>query len=233
MKKIIILITALSFSLTACGGFLGSKTVADNTESPNKDFDTVNGSIKVGHHANVGDLSTVNGSVKVSSNSKIGEASTVNGSVVFERDVTAKSAETVNGSIKLGENCEIQEGVETVNGSVIASTGCNIGGDFETVNGKLKATNTKIHGSVETVNGSIILLKGTTVYEDIIIHKNKSFFGNSNKKKPKVVLGKDVVVKGDLEFGRPVILYVHDSVEIDKNIENAEIHPYSGDDLPY
>ena len=233
MKKILLLIITLSFSLTACGGFLGSKTVADNTESPNKDFDTVNGSIKVGHHANVGDLSTVNGSVKVASNSKVGEASTVNGSVVFESDVIAKSAETVNGSIKLGENCKIEENVETVNGSVIAATGCNIGGDFETVNGKLKATNTQIHGSVETVNGSIILLNGSIVSDDIIIRKNKSFFGNSNKKKPRVVLGKDVVVKGDLEFGRPVILYVHDTVEIDDDIENAEVHHFSGDDKPY
>ncbi|MCF6319070.1 MAG: hypothetical protein L3J83_07305 [Proteobacteria bacterium] len=233
MKKIILLIITLSFSLTACGGFLGSKTVADNTESPNKDFDTVNGSIKVGHNAHVGDLSTVNGTIKVASMSKVGEASTVNGSVVFGSDVTAQSAETVNGSIKLGENCKIETDVETVNGSVTAKSGCNIGGDFETVNGKLKATNTKIHGSVEAVNGSIILLDRTVVYDDVIIRKNKSFFNSSNKKKPKIVLGKDVVVKGDLEFGRPVILYVHDSVDIDDDIENAEIHNYSGDDLPY
>ena len=233
MKNIILLLIALSFSLTACGDFLGSKTIADNTESTNKDFDTVNGSIKVGHHANLGDLSTVNGSIKVASNSSVGKTSTVNGSVVFENSVTAKSAETVNGSIKLGENCKIHENVETVNGSVISATGCYIGGDFETVNGKLKATNTEIHGSVETVNGSVILLNGTVVYDDIIIRKNKSFFGNSNNKKPKVVLGKNVVVKGNLEFGRPVILYVHNSVEIEDDVENAEIHRYSGDDLSY
>jgi predicted acyltransferase (DUF342 family) len=233
MNKILVFIIAMSFSLTACGGFLGSKSIADNTESPNKDFDTVNGSIKVGHHANVGDLSTVNGSVKVASNSKVGEASTVNGSVVFATDVTADSAETVNGSIKLGENCNIENKVETVNGSVTAESGCNIGGDFETVNGKLKATNTEIHGNVQTVNGSIILLQGTVVFDDIIVRKNKSFFGNSNKKKPKIVLGKSVEVKGDLEFGRPVILFIHDSVDMDDDIDNAEVHRYSGDDLPF
>ena len=232
MNKIIVLIIASTFSLAACGGFLGSKSVADNTDSPNKDYDSVNGSIKVGHNVNVGDLSTVNGSVKVASDSHVGEASTVNGSVTFAQDVTAKTAETVNGSIKLGENCTIEEDVETVNGSVFAKSGCKIGGNFETVNGKLKATNTEIQGNVETVNGNIILLDRTVVHNDIIIKKNKSFFNSSKNKNPKVVLGKNVKVKGDLEFARPVDLYIHDSVDID-DVENAEIHSFSGDDAPY
>jgi DUF4097 and DUF4098 domain-containing protein YvlB len=232
MNKIIILVIAFTFSLSACGGFLGSKTIADNTDSPNKDFDSVNGSIKVGHNANVGDLSTVNGSIKVASDSTVGEASTVNGSVKFAQDVSARTAETVNGSIVLGENCDIEEDVETVNGSVTANSGCDIGGDFETVNGRLKAINTEIHGNVETVNGNIILLDRTIVHNDIIIRKNKSFFNSSKNKRPKVVIGKNVEIKGDLEFGRPVDLYIHDSVDID-DVENAEIHSFSGDEAPF
>ena len=232
MNKILVLILSSLFSLTACGGFLGSKTIADNTEAPNKDYDTVNGSIKVGHNANVGDLSTVNGSVKVASSSKVGSAETVNGSVVFEEDVSAKSAETVNGSIKLGANCNIEEDTETVNGSITANSRCNIGGNFQTVNGKLTAIDTEIHGNVEAVNGTILLLDGTIVHDDIIIKKNKGFF-NKNKKKPVVVLGKNVVVKGDIEFGRDVKLYIHDSVDIDDDIENAEITRFSGDEKPY
>jgi len=232
MNKILVLILASTFSLTACGGFLGSKTIADNTEAPNKDYDTVNGSIKVGHNASVGDLSTVNGSVKVASSSKVGTAETVNGSIVFDEDVSAKSAATVNGSIKLGANCLVEEDVETVNGSITANSSCEIGGDFESVNGKLKAINTEIHGNVEIVNGSVVLLDGTIVHDDIIIKKNKGFF-NKNKKKPVVVLGKNVEVKGDLEFGRTVKLYVHDSVEVDDDIENAEVTKFSGDESPY
>jgi len=234
MKKIIVLIFATTLSLSACGGFLGSKNVADNTQAPNKDFDTVNGSITIGHHSNVGDLSTVNGSVKVASNSTVGEASTVNGSVVLAEGVTAITAETVNGSIKLGENCKIEEAVETVNGSIIANSGCEIGGDFETVNGKLKAINTKIHGQVKTVNGSVIMLDGTVVYEDITIKKSKGFFNKSKSKKPKVVLGKNVVVKGDLKFEKPVKLYIHDTADVDADdVENAEVISFSGDDSPY
>lgn len=233
MNKILIFILASTFSLTACGGFLGSKTIADNTEAPNKDYDTVNGSIKVGHNSNVGDLSTVNGAVKVASNSNVGEASTVNGSITFEEDVSAESAETVNGSIKLGKNCKIAESVETVNGSVTANSGCDIEGDFETVNGRLKAINTEIHGDVEMVNGNIYLLEGTIIHDDIIIHKPKGFFSSSNKKQPKVVIGKNVVIKGDLEFERTVKLYVHETADVDFDVDNVELIKYSGDEQPY
>ncbi len=232
MNKIIILIIAIFFSLTACGNFLGSKNIAENTIAPEKDFDTVNGSITIGSHSQVGDLSTVNGSVKIASDSHIGQASTVNGSIVIAENVTAESTETVNGSIKLGKNCQIEEDATTVNGSVTAQAGCVIGGDFETVNGKLKASNTKIEGDILTVNGNVILLDGSSV-DDIIIRKPKGFFNKSKKKKPKIVLGKNVKINGDLEFERPVILYIHESVDVDDEIENAEIKKFSGDELPY
>jgi len=168
----------------------------------------------------------------VASSSKIGSAETVNGSIVFEDDVSAKSAVTVNGSIKMGSNCLIEEDVETVNGSITANANCEIGGNLESVNGKLKAIQTEILGNVEIVNGSVLLLDGTVVHDDIIIKKNKGFF-NTNKKKPIVVLGKNVEVKGDIEFGKAVKLYVHDSVDLDDDIDNAELIEFSGDETPY
>ena len=61
--------------------FLGSKNIAEGTQSPDKDYDTVNGSITVGANSEVGDLSTVNGSVNVSPGTKVGSAETVNGSI--------------------------------------------------------------------------------------------------------------------------------------------------------
>ncbi|MCF6288517.1 MAG: hypothetical protein L3J53_04685 [Proteobacteria bacterium] len=233
MNKIIIIILAATFSLTACGSFLGSKTIADDTDAPNKDYDTVNGSIKVGNNANVGDLSTVNGAIKIASDSQTGEVSTVNGSITLATNVSAKSAETVNGSISLGKNCRIAETVETVNGSVTANSGCIIKGDFETVNGRLTAIKTEIHGNVEMVNGNIYLLDGTIIYDDIVIHKSKGFFNSSNKKPPIVVIGKDVVVKGDLEFERKVKLFVHDKADVDTDVDNVEVTQFSGDEKPY
>ncbi len=233
MNKYKLIIIGSLFSLTACAGFLGSKSVEDGTNAPNKDYDTVNGSIKVGHNANVGDLSTVNGSVRVSSDSQVGDASTVNGSVTFAENVKAESAETVNGSIKLGDNCDIEENVETVNGSITTNSGCIIHENVETVNGSIKVYHSEIKGDIETVNGNIYLLQGSTV-DDIIVHKpNKGWFSSSKTKTPKIVLGKNSEIKGDLEFEREVKLYVHDSVEIDDDIENADIINYSGEEKPY
>jgi len=233
MKKYKLIILGSLFSLTACAGFLGSKTIEDGTNSPSKDFDTVNGSIKVGSSANVGDLSTVNGSIKVSSSSSIGEASTVNGSITFAENVKAESAETVNGSIKLGNSCDIEENVETVNGSITTNSDCVIHENIETVNGSIKLHNSEIQGDIETVNGNIYLLQGSSV-DDIIIHKpNKGWFNNSKNKAPKVILGKNAEINGGLEFNRKVKLYIHDSVGIDSDIENAEIINYSGDEKPY
>ena len=233
MNKYKLIILGSLFSLTACAGFLGSKTIEDETNSPNKDYDTVNGSIKVGQNARVGDLSTVNGSVKVANNSHVGEASTVNGSVTFQEKVKAESAETVNGSIKLGNNCDIEKNVETVNGSITTNSGCIVHENIETVNGSININDSEIKGDIETVNGNIYLLKGSLV-DDIIVHKpNKGWFSSSKSKTPKVVLGKNTEVKGELEFERQVKLYVHESVEIDENIDNAEIINYSDDEKPF
>lgn len=233
MKNILVLILASTFSLTACGNFLGSKNIAEGTQSPDKDYDTVNGSITVGANSAVGDLSTVNGSIKISSGTSVGSAETVNGSINFTDGVKAQSAETVNGSIRLGTNCEVEEDVETVNGSIIAESGCEVEGNYETVNGKLKAINTEIHGNVKAVNGKILLLDGTHVHDDVIIEKSKGFFNSTKSKKPVVVLGKDVVVDGDLIFEKPVKLYIHDTAKYDDDFENAEVIKYSGSEEPY
>ncbi len=229
MQKILIVIIALTIAISSSAGFLGSKSVADNTDAPNKDYDTVNGSIKVGENSKVGDLSTVNGSVKVAALSSVGEAETVNGSIVLSDGVKAVSVETVNGSIKLGESCFVEKNVETVNGSIIAKSACEIGGDIETVNGKISVTNTFVKGSITAVNGKILILDQSEVSGDIVIKKSKGFFNTSKKKKPIVVLGKGVQIDGDLQFEKPVQLYIHESLEIDSDVEYAEVETFSGD----
>jgi DUF4097 and DUF4098 domain-containing protein YvlB len=229
MQKLLILAIALTVAISANAGFLGSKSVAENTDAPNKDYDTVNGSVSIGGNSKVGDLSTVNGSVKVDALSTIGTAETVNGSIVLKDGVKAESVETVNGSIKLGEGCYIEKNVETVNGSIITQSSSEIGGDIETVNGKISITNTLVKGSITAVNGKILVLDQSVVSGDIVIKKSNGFFNSSKNKKPIVVLGKNVIVEGSLEFAKPVKLYVHESVEIDSDINNAEVETFSGD----
>jgi DUF4097 and DUF4098 domain-containing protein YvlB len=229
MQKLLIIAIALTIAISSSAGFLGSKSVAENTDAPNKDYDTVNGSITVGENSKVGDLSTVNGSVKVAALSSIGEAATVNGSITLSDGVKAESVETVNGSIKLGEGCAVEKNVETVNGSIIIQSTCEIGGDIETVNGKISVTNTLVKGSITAVNGKILVLDHSVVSGDIVIQKSNGFFNTSKNKMPIVVLGKNVQIEGDLEFAKPVKLYVHESVKIDLDIDNAEIETFTGD----
>ncbi|MCF6299735.1 MAG: hypothetical protein L3J52_01215 [Proteobacteria bacterium] len=212
MKKTLI-VALMSISLSACSGVFGSKSVEAGTNSPDKDLDSVNGSIRVGAGSHIDDLSTVNGSVIVAENSTVGSAETVNGSITFSTGVTADSVETVNGSIKLGEDCMIKGDVETVNGSITAKSGCTIKGNYETVNGKLSADKTLIEGDIEMVNGKVYLENGTVLEGDLIVRKSSGFF-NSSKKMPEITIGKDVVVKGDLIFERPVKLYLHDSAKV-------------------
>lgn len=219
MNKLVFFLTF--FSLTACGAFLGSKSVPANTVSPEKDLDSVNGAVTVGENSHVDKLSTVNGSIKVGGKSQVGEVETVNGSIQFADEVSAKDVETVNGSIRLGKQCKIEGSAETVNGSVVAGRGCNISGDMETVNGAIKATGSIIKGKIETVNGTIKLLDGTHVYEDIVVNKPSGFWNKKNKR-IEVYLGKNVEVDGDLIFERPVRLMVHETAEYD-DIEGDDV----------
>ena len=193
MKYFLILLLALTITVQA--GVFGSEKVAPGTNSPEKDYDTVNGSIKVGENAIVGKVETVNGSIK------------------FQDGVTAEHAETVNGSIILGSKCLIKGHAETVNGSIDAGRGCSVDGNMETVNGKISADAALIEGSVKTVNGNIKLDNGTVVNGDVFIDKSSGWF-NTNKKVPEVHIGDDVVVNGDLIFKKKVKLYVADSAQV-------------------
>lgn len=212
--KILIIGIFMVLGISTQAGVFGSKSVGSNVNSPNKDLDTVNGSITVGSNSHVDDLDTVNGSIKVGEGSTVGKVDTVNGSVKFKDNVTADAVEAVNGALVLGSGCLIQGHAETVNGSITAGDGCEINGKLETVNGSVSAKNSRIDGNVESTNGNINLTAGTVVTGDVIIHKSNSFFRtNSKNKMPTITIGRNVVIEGDLIFKKKVKLEVHESAK--------------------
>lgn len=211
--KIIIVAILMALGISSQAGIFGSESVGDNVNSPEKDLDSVNGSITVGSNSHVDDLDTVNGSIKVGAGSTVGKVDTVNGSVKFKDGVTADKVEAVNGALVLGADCMIKGHAETVNGSISAGDGCEIQGKLETVNGTISAKNSRIDGNVETTNGDIKLSAGTVVDGDVIIHKSNGFF-NSNKKVPTIYIGTDVVVKGDIILKKKAKLKVDDGAKI-------------------
>ena len=161
-----------------------------------EDISKVNGSIQTQAGTTYGDLETVNGSIQLAAGVQANSVETVNGSVRIEDNVQAHSIETVNGAIRGGRNLVLTHGLDTVNGGIYVDRGSRIGGDIETVNGDITV------GIDSVVKGGIKV--------------NRPSFGISltAPRKPRIVIGPNAVVEGQLIFEREVTLLVHDSAKI-------------------
>ncbi|TYT26684.1 hypothetical protein FZO89_10675 [Luteimonas viscosa] len=181
----------------------------------------VNGSIVAQAGRAYGDVDTVNGSITIEAGASVEDAETVNGSIRARNDITAASLSTVNGSIRTGERAQIGGSVETVNGSVFVDRGGSVGGDIETVNGAIGIVDVDLAGGIETVSGDITVGVASHVTGGITVTKPSSnwFPIQVNKRKPRIIIGPDAVVEGELKFERDVTLYVH---------ETARTGPVSG-----
>jgi hypothetical protein len=177
-------------------------------------IDTVNGSITVEEKAFAESVETVNGSITIEALARVGEVSTVNGKIVMRNGVSAKSVETVNGSIIGVSNLRIEKGVEAVNGSIEIGASSIVGSNVETVNGSITLLSMKVNGNVETVNGNITIGENTVVGGNLKVNKPKGWGMNWGKPKiPRIVLGPNSQVMGNLIFEREVELYVHTSAK--------------------
>lgn len=182
-------------------------------------IDTVNGSITVEEKAVTRSVETVNGSITIEALARVGTVSTVNGKIILRNGVSAKNVETVNGSIVGVSNLRIEKGVEAVNGSIEIGAGSLVGGNVETVNGGITLHSMKVSGNVETVNGNITLGEKTVVAGHLKVNKPTGWGMSWGKPKiPRIVLGPNSQVMGDLIFEREVELYVHTTAKYGKLI---------------
>lgn len=183
-----------------------------------QDISKVNGSVVAQAGKPYGDLETVNGSITIEAGATVRDAETVNGSVRAGNDVSADNLSTVNGSIRTGERANIGGGVETVNGSIFVDRGGRVGGGISTVNGAIGIVDVDLAGGIETVSGDITVGVGSHVSGGVRVEKPTSnwFPIQVNKRKPRIIIGPDAVVEGELVFEREVTLYVHDTARIGK-----------------
>jgi hypothetical protein len=184
-----------------------------------EDIDKVNGSITAEAGKAYGDLETVNGSIRFDDGAHARDAQTVNGSIKLGDNIEAEDIGTVNGSIKAGSQARIGGGVETVNGGIFIDRGGKVAKGIETVNGAIGIVATEVGGNIETVNGDITVGVDSHVRGGVKVNKPTSNwmpieFGH--KRKPRIVIGPNAVVDGDLVFEREVTLYVHKSARIGK-----------------
>ena len=205
----------LALSL-ALAGLSGTAIAADGG---NGDIDKVNGSITAQAGQVYGDLETVNGSVHLEDGAHAKDAQTVNGSITLGDNVEAEDVGTVNGGIRIGSHVRMSGGVETVNGGIFVDRGGNIGKGITTVNGAIGIVATQVDGRIETVNGDITVGIDSHVAGGITVSKPTSNWMPikfNNARKPRIIIGPNAVVDGELVFEREVVLYVHKSARIGK-----------------
>ena len=178
------------------------------------DISKVNGSIQTQAGTTYGDLETVNGSIQLAAGVQANSVETVNGSVRIEDNVQAHSIETVNGAIRGGRNLVLTHGLDTVNGGIYVDRGSRIGGDIETVNGSIGLVAVQLGGDIETVNGDITVGIDSVVKGGIKVNRPSFGISLTAPRKPRIVIGPNAVVEGQLIFEREVTLLVHDSAKI-------------------
>ena len=175
---------------------------------------SVNGSISVGPGAVIdGSVETVNGSIRIDEDVTLKDAETVNGTIRIASGSSAEDVSSVNGSIRLDENVSINGDIEVVNGKISLGNGTKVADHVSNVNGEISITGAEIGGDLSTVNGDVSLGAGSTLRGDLIVEKPNGR-GWDKKRKPKVIIGQNSKVLGNLVLKREVELYVSNSAEV-------------------
>ena len=193
-----------------------------------RDIDKVNGSITAEAGQFYGDLSTVNGGIDLQRGAKVEDVETVNGGIEAGDEVVARSVSTVNGGIRFGQRAQVDGDVETVNGGIFFDRGSTVRRGVSTVNGGIGLVDTDLGGGIETVNGDITVGVGSHVKGGIRVEKPTGNWGlrMGKPKVPRIVIGPNAVVEGNLVFEREVTLHVHQSARIG-NVSGATAQRYS------
>ena len=204
MKKFII---SSLISLTLAGNLYAG----DYHSSVNKDIRAIAGE-------KVSSMSSVNGDIEVGKGAKVGEIDSVNGDIEISSNATIKNIDSVNGDIEISTNVIISNDIDTVNGDVEVKKGSEISGNINSVNGDLDLSRTIVKGDVQVVDSDVTFVDGTVIEGDFIVKKNNSngFFGmfSGSSKKQKIIIGKNVVIKGKIIFEKAVNLELDDSAKI-------------------
>ncbi len=176
---------------------------------------SVNGSITVGEGAVInGSLNTVNGSIRIAEDVTLTDAETVNGTVRIASGSSADNVRSVNGSIRLGENVSIGGEVEVVNGRISLDAGTRVAEGVSNVNGEISLSGAEVGGDLSTVNGDVSLNDGSTLHGDLMVEKPGGWGWKDNKRRPKIIIGPNSRVLGNIILEREVELFISDSAEV-------------------
>ena len=174
---------------------------------------SVNGNIFVGKGSVIdGSLETVNGSIRVEEDVTLKDAETVNGTIRIASGSSAVDVSSVNGSIRLGQNVNVTGEIGVVNGNISLVAGSKVADDVSNVNGEISLNGAEVGGDLSTVNGDVSIDDGSTLRGDLIVEKPGGW--NIGKSTPKVTIGQNSRVLGNIVLEREVELYISDSAEV-------------------
>lgn len=193
------------------------------------DISRVNGGITAEAGTTYGDLGTVNGGISVRKGATAQDVETVNGGITLDDDASVSSVSAVNGGIRGGERVKVARDVETVNGGIRFDFHSKVGGDISTVNGGITIKQTTVSGKLRTVSGDITVGAQSLVQDGILVEKSQGISWGKPRI-PRIVIGPDATVKGDLRFEREVELFVHTSAKVGP-VSGATASAYT-DSLP-
>lgn len=197
-------------SVPAFGAINKSVSVGAGEESDGAS--SVNGSVTVGKSAIVnGKVSTVNGSIRIGDGARVELVKTTNGSLRLADKVEADELRTTNGKIQVGTGASIRGNVGTTNGSIRLDEGCTVGGDLSNVNGDIKLEGSEVAGDVSTTNGDVELMQ-TVLKRDLVVRKPGGW--SMSRRKPRIVIGPESRIEGDLVLEREVRLFISDTAEV-------------------
>ncbi len=199
----------------AAGLLVAALLPALATAAP-QSIDKINGAIRTEAGVEYGDLETVNGSISVASGTRAMSVETVNGSISIGDQAQVGGVETVNGGISIGKGVNVDGDVEAVNGGVSLGEQSEVAGGIETVNGDIRLTATQLEQGIETVNGDIEVLAGSVVKGGIIVRKPSGSWFKQKQRTPRVTIGANSIVVGELVFEREVELRVDPTAKIGK-----------------
>ena len=205
---------ALLLVAPACGGTL-NESIKIDAGAHTDGQSSVNGSISVGQGAVIdGSLSTVNGSIRIDEDVTLKDVKTVNGTIRIASGSSADDVSSVNGAIRLGENVSVAGGVEVVNGRISLDKGTKVADGVSNVNGEISLTGAEVGGDLSTVNGDVLLNDGSTLRGDLVVEKPGGWGWSEKSNKPRVIIGPNSTVVGNIVLERKVELFISDSAEV-------------------
>ena len=172
-------------------------------------LDSVSGDITVAARARVRSVSTRSGDVTLGGQSLVGPVDTVSGDVRVTGQAIAASVETVSGDITLGMQAKVEGRVKSTSGDISAEHGCSISSDVETVSGRIALHGTTVDGDIHFVCADVTVDEGSHVRGKLHLHRPV----NGMHGVPRVVIGADSRIEGEMVFEVPVSLFVHASAQ--------------------